>query len=150
MTRRCVVVPLTLGLALAACGGDGGSGPSSSDLAGTWRASRMEFVNAANPSTKVEVIALGATLTVQLSAGGAYTSTLTMPGEPAEVTTGTWSSSTDVFTLHWTEGGFIGEMQFDWTLSASTLTLQGADSEFDFNDDGVGEAAKLNLVLVRQ
>ena len=150
MTRRLGVVSVTLGLALLACGGDGGTAPSSSDLAGTWRATKMEFVSAANSSTKVDVIALGGSLTVVLNADGGYTSTLIQPDGTQEVTTGNWNVSVDVFTLHYTDGPFTGEMQFDWALSASTLTLQGADSDFDFNNDGLDEAAKLNLVLSRQ
>jgi hypothetical protein len=43
-----------------------------------------------------------------------------------------------------------GEWQFDMVLSGNTLTLSGADGEYDFNDDDVDDPAKVNLVLVRE
>ena len=93
---------------------------------------------------------LPASLTVQLNTNGSYTSTLTMPGEAPEATTGTWDASAEVFTLTRLEGGFTHEMQFDWTLSGATLTLVGADSDFDFAGHDEFLPAKLNVTLVRQ
>src|SRR5512147_14641 len=140
---------LALGVAVAACGG-GGTAPSSTSFAGSWRATKVEYVSVANPGTKVEVIAQGATLTVQLNADGSYSSVLTIPGKAAENTTGTWTASSDIFTLHWLESGFSNEMQFDYSLGGTTLTLTGADSDFDFAGTGQSQAAKLNVTLVRQ
>jgi len=140
---------VTLGVVLVACG-DGGTEPSASSFTGSWHATKLEYVSVANPSTKVDVIGQGATLTVQFNGGGGYTSTLTMPGEAQEITTGTWEASVDVFTMRWTEGAFTNEMQFDWTMSGSTLTLVGATSDFDFAGTGELQPAKLNVTLVRQ
>jgi hypothetical protein len=62
---------------------------------------------------------------------------------------GTWSS-TDVLTLNLPPVGEIsGEWQFDATLSGDTLTLTGADTSWDFDDDGSIEDAKFNLTFVR-
>lgn len=143
-------LPLSLGVALAACGGDGGTAPNPTTFDGTWVATKVEYTSVANPATKVEVIALGASLTVQFNTNGSYTSVLTAPGEAAETTTGTWSASAEVFTLTWLEGGFTHEMQFDWTMSGATLTMVGADSDFDFAGDDELVPAKLNVTLVRQ
>jgi len=63
---------------------------------------------------------------------------------------GTWSSSSEVFTIRHSEGGNTIAWQFDWNLSGNTLTLSGADNELDFDGDDLGDPAKLNLVLVRQ
>jgi hypothetical protein len=141
---------VSLGVALAACSGDGGTAPDPTTFNGTWVATKVEYTSVANPATKVEVIALGASLTVQLNNNGSYTSTLTMPGEAPEATTGTWNASAEVFTLHWLEGGFTHEMQFDWTMSGPTLSLVGADSDFDFAGNDEFLPAKLNVTLVRQ
>ncbi|HSB55680.1 MAG TPA: hypothetical protein VLD58_15070 [Gemmatimonadales bacterium] len=140
---------LALGVAVAACGG-GATAPSPTSFAGSWRATKVEYVSIANPATKIDVIAQGATLTVQLNAGGSYSSVMTIPGEPQENTTGTWSASSDIFTMHWLEGAIPNEMQFDYALGSSTLTLTGADTDFDFAGTGQSQAAKLNVTLVRQ
>ena len=42
-----------------------------------------------------------------------------------------------------------GEMQFAYSLSGNTLTLTGADAEWDFDSDGAAEPAKLDVLAVR-
>lgn len=82
-TRLVVVgmVVATLGT-VAACGGgspagpSGGPNPTPQGLAGSWRATRAELVNATNSSARVEIVSLGATLVLSLEAGGSYTRTL--------------------------------------------------------------------------
>ena len=139
------------GLATAAvvsgCGGDG-NGPNQDQFVGTWNATSVVYTNQANTAQKVDLVAEGATVVVVLAASGNYIITATLPGEAPDVTTGTWSASADVLTLH--ETGVAFSLQFDWNLAGSTLTISGADSEFDFNGDGVPEAAKLGVVLERQ
>ncbi|HEX7024324.1 MAG TPA: lipocalin family protein [Gemmatimonadales bacterium] len=149
MRAPCRMLSVSLGIALAACG-DGGTAPDSSTFEGTWVATKVEYTSVANPATKVDVISLGGTLTVQFNAGGSYSSVMTVPGDPQQATNGTWSASVDVFTLHWVESGITNEMQFDYTLSGNTLTLVGADSDFDFAGTDTFVAAKLNVTLVRQ
>jgi hypothetical protein len=143
-------VSLSVGLALVACGdGDNGPGPSQ-PMVGFWQATKLEFVSVATPTVKIDAVALGGSLSIQLNASGTCTWTSAFPGEPAESFTGTWEGSLDVLTMRWSEGGYTQEYQFDWTISGSTLTLVGADASFDFNDDGTEEPAKLNVILVRQ
>jgi hypothetical protein len=132
-----------------ACGGDDGSGPSESELAGTWRATKYELVSVANPSLKVDMVALGGTVTMTLSSSGAFTLVAQMPDEPAETFTGTWEASSEILTLDFVTG-LSGDMQFDMSLSGNILTLSGADAEMDLDGDGQDEAAKVTIVLTRQ
>jgi hypothetical protein len=134
--------------ALSLACGDGGSAPNPDKFAGTWDATSYVFTNPSNTSQKVDVIALGATLVVVMDAGGTYEATLTMPSEAPEVTTGTWSASADVLTLK--ETGIPGETQFDYHLTASTLTISGGHGEFDFNGDDVPDDARISGAFVRQ
>jgi len=127
-----------------ACSDD--TGPSEDELTGSWLATKVELVSVANPATKVDLVALGGTVRLVLSASNTYTLTLVVPGEPQEVITGTWSASEDVLTLTDDDG----DLQFEMSLSGDTLTLSGADAEFDFNDDSIDEPAKVNLTLVRE
>lgn len=130
-----------------ACG-DGGNSPSPNKFAGTWDATKMEFTNVANTAEKVDVIAAGGTFVILIESTGDYQWTVDIPGEPLETSSGTWSASADVFTTK--ETGSSGNMQFDWSLNGNTLTLAGANVEFDFDDDGLEDAARLTLVLVKQ
>jgi hypothetical protein len=127
-----------------ACSDD--TGPSEDELAGSWLATKLELVSVASPATKVDLITLGATVRLVLSESHMYTLTLTVPDEPEEVVTGTWSASEDVLTL--TEAD--GDLQFDMSLSGNTLHLTGADAEFDFNGDDIDEPARINVTLIRE
>ncbi len=149
MSVRARAVAVALAAAVGACGSDKGTGPAPSGLAGVWRASKAEYVSAANSSTKVDVVALGGTLVLTLTSAGTFNVASTSPGEPAISWAGTYSASVDMISFNVTSG-FAGTMEFDMTLNGNTLTLTGADSEFDFNGDDAPEEAKLNLVLARQ
>ena len=114
---------------------------------GTWNATKAEFVSIANPTTKQDIVAGGATLTLVLSTS-TFVFTITDPGQAPKVATGTWSVSSDTFTLTWSTG-FAGESQFDFVLNGDRLTLTGGHLPFDFTV-GNFEEALLNLILVRQ
>jgi len=145
-SRFAAFAALTVSLA---CGGDG-SGPSRDQFVGTWDATKLEFTNVANTSEKVEIISLGATYTIVLESNGTYGATLVVPGSAPELTTGTWSVSSDVITIK--ETGSSGDQQFNWSLSGNTLTISGANTDFDFDGGGprIDEPAKVSAILVRQ
>ena len=136
-----------------ACGGS----PTSPDqtgnsqivqgLSGTWRASRAEFVSAANSSVRIEVISLGTVVVLTLDVSGTYTQKITDPGQQGTTETGTWAASREVLTL---SRSATSNTQFAYGLSGNTLTLTGGHALFDVNDDGVAEEAVLNAVLARQ
>ncbi len=141
---------LFVGLALfsVCCGGNSTTAPSPQTLAGTWKATRAEFVSASNSNVKVEAVSLGITILLTLDAGGTFTQTTSQEGQATETTTGSWSASKDVLTLKPT--GMSGEIQFDMTLSGSTLALNGGHMLFDVNKDGNDEEAILNMTMSRQ
>jgi hypothetical protein len=148
-------VLLTLSAAVAvSCGGDGGdngspASPSTlSTLAGSWKATKAEFVSASNSSVRVELVALGTTLTLTLDSGGTYTQKVVDPGQAGQTTTGTWTASNEVLTLKPT--GKTGDTQFNMTLSATTLTLSGGHVSFDVNGDGHEEETLAYFTLARQ
>lgn len=151
---RVALVALVAATVLsAACGGsDGGSGsptgPSGPTLAGTWKATRAEFVGVANPNQRVEVVSLGVSVTLALNSAATFTLTIAEPGAAPQVTNGTWTSSSD--TLRMTPTGMSWSWEFDMNLNGNTLTLTGASFEFDVTGDDHDEQAKLNMTLARQ
>jgi len=161
--RALFAALVVVGTIAAGCGGDGGSsgtssggssspsGPSGSSapqgLEGTWKATRAEFVSAANPSKKTDVVAQGTTVTLALT-GNTFALTFTDPGASPRVTNGTWTSSRDTMAL--TPSGMSWSWQFDMAQSGNNLSLNGASAEFDFAANGVMEQAKLYMTFVRQ
>jgi hypothetical protein len=149
------VAAVAMASAFAACGGgsNGGSssptspGASGGGLAGTWRATRAEYVSATNSSLRVDVVAQGTTVNLALTTN-TFTLTITDPGQSPKVTNGGWTSSRDTMTL--TPAGMPFSWVFDMELNGNTLTLTGGSVEFDFNADGAFEQARLNLTLARQ
>ena len=145
------------------CGGGGNSSSSSSGsgssptspsgtptptgLQGTWKATKAEFVSVASSTKRVDVVAKGTTVTLALT-GSDFVLTMTDPGHPGNVTSGTWTSSSDTMSLK--PAGMTWSWQFDMSQSGNNLTLNGASVEFDFAANGVVEQAKLYMTMVRQ
>ena len=157
---RALFATLVVVAAIAAgCGGDGGSSnggsspasPSGSSspqgLEGTWKATKAEFVSAANSSKRVDTVAQGTIVTLALT-GSSFVYTIADPGKTPNVTNGTWTSTRDTMSLK--PNGVTWSWQFDMSQSGNNLTLNGASVEFDFAANGVMEQAKLYLTLVRQ
>jgi hypothetical protein len=143
-TIRAVSIAV-LGAAALACGGD--DEPSIESISGTWDIVKFEYVSVENSSQRVDLVALGMTGTVNLNDNGQYAATTEEPGFPPETVTGTWSYTADTFTL--VETGSTGDATFDMSIGNDVLTLTGANSDYDFDDDGIPEPAKWNVTLER-
>jgi hypothetical protein len=148
MLRKCFLLPLFLLPFATACGDDDPAGPSVDDVTGTWTATSLQLVSVANSNTRVDLITFGYTCTLILEQDGDFFITVVDPELGNIGGSGNWSS-TDVLTMEFLEGQFDVTWEFDITLTGNTLRLTGADAEYDFDDDGTEDAAKLNLTLVR-
>jgi hypothetical protein len=146
--RRALVAGILMG-SVGACG-DKDTGPSKDALAGTWVATKAEFVSVANPSQKFDLIAKGATVSLVLTSTQTFTLTITRPNESELKSMGNWSTSEDELDLIFSSGSMQGGMNFDVSLSGNTLTLMGADYQFDVDDNGTEEPVKFNLTMARQ
>jgi hypothetical protein len=150
-------VSVVLAVVLAACGktptsptggGGGAGGAAGTGLAGTWRATRAEFVDRANTSRRVEIVAQGGTLLLVLDAAASFTLTITKAGGSPDARNGGWTSSREVLTLRSSAGR--GDTEFDYVLSGNSLMLTGGHILFDVDGDNVAEEAELNTTLARQ
>ena len=145
--RPVLFLALLLPIA-ASCGGDDPTGPTDSNLIGTWDATVIEIVSVADPAVSVELIALGGSRRLVLQDQADFGLSVGIPDNGTEFGNGTWSS-TDILTLNFGDGDIQGTWQFDFDLNGDTLTLTGADVEYDFDENGTEDPAKLNLTLVR-
>lgn len=128
--------------------GCGGGSPPADDFVGTWNAESCVYTNASDTSQSADLVVLGGSYEMTLNADGSYEVVATLPGESGFTTSGTWEASIDLFTLNYAVP-FTGSAQFEFNLSNDTLTLTGADSSYDFDDDGTPDDAKLDMVLIR-
>jgi len=115
---------LGLALALAGCGDDDqGFSPTVDDVAGSYTATTF---TAANGVGEVDLLALGASVTVTLEADGTTAGRLVVPGvgEPLdEDLAGTWALTDNTVTFSQTQSTLISDV--DFTVSPNTLTGQG-------------------------
>jgi hypothetical protein len=133
-------------LAVTSCGGDKSTAPKPAQITGLWTATKIEHVQIGS-STSVDEIALGGSGSLLLNADASYRYVVAPNGEPPDTLADVWDLSSDgTLTLHL---GPYGEMQFDTHLSGNTLTLSGADSDYDFDGDGTREPGKLNCAFIR-
>ncbi|HEV8125486.1 MAG TPA: hypothetical protein VGP80_14655 [Gemmatimonadales bacterium] len=140
--RLGIVVGLA---ALAGCSSSDSNDVEVADLAGTYTATKLEFVSVADASVKFDAIAAGITVDLVITSGGGFTLTVHSPGDPDDVTTGTVVLDGNKITLDDSDPS-----SGSFTLSGNTLTLHlTTGAEFDFDSNGTDDAATVNAVFVR-
>ena len=135
-----------LGL-LAACGSDS-TGANPPNVVGTWNATKFEFVSIANPTTKLDAIAQGASATLLLTSAHGFTLTLNAPGQVQQVSTGTYVETATTLTVTVTTPPPTQTLGFDLVVSGVTMSLTGGTTTFDFGSGST--PAHINLTLTRQ
>jgi hypothetical protein len=140
-----MALALTLALALTSCSDDS-TAPKPAELAGTWTATKVEYVSKTS-SARVDLIAAGGSASLVLTEDRRFQYVETPHGGTPDTLTGTWSVSSDVMTF--VIEGMNGERQFDYSFSASSLVLTGGDAPYDFGAGAGMEDTKQNLAFTR-
>lgn len=150
LAGRGAALVVLLGLALASCG-DKGTAPKPAELAGTWTATKAEYVSRTTPPETVDLVGdLGGTVTLTLTEAQAFTYIEAVPGAEPDTVTGTWRVEGDVGDqLSLSPAGVPWSIMFDMYFSGNTLRLTDGDVEYDFDEDGTPDAADLFLYLSR-
>lgn len=140
--RLGIVVGLA---ALAGCSSSDSNDVGIMDLAGTYTATKFEFVSVANPSDTFDAIQAGISLDLVITSGGDFTITLHSPGDPDDVTNGTVVLDGNKITLDSsdpTSGTF--------TLNGNKLTLHLTGGvEYDFDHNATDDPATADVVFQR-
>jgi hypothetical protein len=135
---------MALGMAVLACG-DSPSAVQLSDLVGAWTITTLEFREQGG-TARVDLIGdRGATATMTVESDGTFSLTVTEPGLPPATDTGTITLSANEIVL--AIGGDSSQGTIARDGDTVTMDLDGG-VEFDFDEDGVDEAATLRLVMV--
>lgn len=141
---------IALSVAATSCG-DETTAPKPAELAGTWNATKIEYVNRANPSQHVDLIAAGGSATLTLGTDRSFRYIVAAAGDTPDTTSGTYEVKGDAGDLMvWTipfDGGAL-EWPFDFSWSGDTMTLS-AGANYDFAGDGTPEAADWNMAFRR-
>jgi hypothetical protein len=144
-SEAVVLTACAMGLA-AACGGEG-TGPSPTELAGTWQVVKCEYVSTQGLGT-VDLIAGGGSGTLVLTATDTFRLSVT-PASGAPVTfTGTYEVS-GIDLMKVTPAGVTWYWAFDMSLSGSNLTLSNGSGQYDFDHNGQPDDATWNLTMRR-
>jgi len=140
-------------LALMVLSGCGGSDPVQVDsgvaaFVGDWVADALVVTSVANPDIHPDLIAIGASFTLNVQDSGQYTAILIYAGQ-AQTEIGTVEVSGRTVTL---KRDFPSR-----ATSSSTFSFQGSDqfamdgdTQFDFNLDGQAEAARAHVEFHRK
>ena len=115
------------------------------DLEGTWTAQAMVI---SNGTDMVDLVALGAAMTITLNVDGTFTWIITEPGVESVVADGSGTFVVEGATLTLSETGEGGPEDYTVVRVGDTLTLTVPD-EWDFNGDEVLDDATLTIGLVR-
>ncbi len=144
---RKAIGSLLLAAAVGACSDSTGLDPD--DIAGTWVASVWVFTNPANTSQTADIMALGGSFMLVLSADGTFTSTIQEPGDDLpDIDTGTYEVVGSLITI--AESGQGSPTEFQAVRDGDSMTLTTSEEEYDWNDDQVDDAANMRIVINRQ
>ena len=149
--RSCVAALLGVALTLVSCGDDS-TAPKPEELAGTWNATKVEYVSRASSSERVDLVTGGGGATLALNADQTFRFIRRVPGATPDTTRGTYEVKGDVGDLMvWYVPGGPGSLEwpFDFSFSGSSLSLSGG-ANFDVNDDGTREACDWHMLFSRE
>lgn len=119
--------------------------PSPAQLAGSWTATKAEYVSKTTPS-RIDLVAAGGVVTLRIEEAGTYVYVEIPSGSSPDTTRGHWHASGDVMEL--TPEGSPWSAMFDLAFSGNSLRLTGGDMLHDFGNGGP-EESDLNLAFTR-
>jgi len=139
-----ILIPILMMATLTSCK-DKPTAPKPEELAGTWTATKAEYVGKTSGS-RVDLVAAGGVVTLLLETAGNFVLVETPSGASPDTTRGAWSASAEVMEL--TPEGRPYAVMFDLFFAGNTLRLTGGDVLHEFIP-GTPEESDLNLEFTR-
>ena len=148
MTHTPKALWLPLLILLLGCGDEGPDDLAYGDLEGTWVPLSLVFTSDADPATTFDFLAAGGSGSLRFEPDTTFLLLVVSdPGSPTESVAGPVAveGATVVLTdeadpdTHFLRGG----------LAEGRLVLETDDAEYDFDENGIDEAARLEAVFVR-
>lgn len=135
------------GGSLAGCGEDAlAPAEGIEPFVGNWRATDLVVRSAANEDLRVDLLAMGATFTINVQPSGQYTAILIF-SQQASTEIGYLTVNGSTLTMK-RDFPAPGTTTAQYSFSGDRLTLDG-DTEFDFNLDGDADPAFAHFELIR-
>ena len=119
------------------------------DIAGSWAATQAVFTNFAT-NTTVDVVADGGSVSLTIQSDGRFTVTVSVVGEAPEVSTGRMGFDEDLLVIAFDDEPEEWEF-FSIMHNEPTLSISGGNGlvTFDFDNDGIEEAAFIDFIFDR-
>ncbi len=117
-------------------------------LVGDWNGDVFIITSLANPDQSADLIAAGATFTLNVQASGQYTAILIFNDQP-QTEIGQLSVSGTNITLRRTYPAPPDTTTGTYSLDGNRLTVDG-ETDYDFDLNGTKEPARLHFELVKQ
>jgi hypothetical protein len=152
ITRKLTgALAVALALTTAGCGDEDTAGPGGNAvlLQDAWVATVWRYTNQANSSQQEELVASGVTVTLTIGAS-TYSILFTMPGQPNQTISGTYTVSGNNFVITETGASSPETIPFTFSNGNNTLSMTSSDSDWDFDGDGTDEPATLTMTFTRQ
>jgi hypothetical protein len=119
------------------------------DLAGSWAAAQFIYINKADPTQLEDAILAGGFFGMEIEPSMEFVVAMSFPGDEdgAELDMGTISAVGDSIRIDIFEDD--EDKMAAWSIAGDILTMDVGDDHWDFDDDGMDEAATLHIVLHR-
>jgi hypothetical protein len=128
------------------CGDEGPNELTYGELEGTWPLLSLIYTSDANPSTTFDFLAAGGSGSLHFEADTTFLLILVPdPGSPSESSVG--PVELDGATVILTDEADPDPLR--GTLVEGRLTFETENAEYDFNEDGADEPARVKAVFVR-
>lgn len=121
---------------------------SISDIEGSWNAVRAEFdIAGTGPSLAVDIVQMGGSVTLVIQSTGRFTLTIIEDGEGPEVSTGQMFFDRDILVIEFDDNP--GEPEFFGIQSTDTTLSLAGGAEYDLDNDGNDDPARVELDFIR-
>lgn len=117
------------------------------EIAGVWIASNAIYSEIADPTNRLDLIALGFGVTMNIEPSGDWALLLTVGTNIVDLQVGTMAVDGKLLVIVDETGTDTGRAYLEGEQVA--LQMRGG-TEFDFDGDGTAEPAKLNLIMDRR